>query len=109
MDEPSERLGYDHRKERHYYNEKDEKYIREYWDKKDGLGEKAVVEWLFHIALDNLSTAFKKSQHIYGDDTYNFFMFGLAKSGYIYLDFDRLYDDELKEEFSDDFFEDSYE
>ena len=55
------------------------------------------MEWLFHIALDNLETAFKVSKQAYGINTYNFFQFGLANSGYIHLDFDRCFDDELKE------------
>ncbi len=45
IDEPTSRLGPDHRLERHYYNENDKNAI------KGRLGEKAVVEWLFHIAV----------------------------------------------------------
>jgi hypothetical protein len=45
-------FGADHRVERHFYNEDDKNYIKGYWDAKgEGLGEKAVVEWLFHIAI----------------------------------------------------------
>lgn len=109
MDEPTERLGYNHRKVRHYYNTKDEKAIREFWDQKGGLGEKAVVEWLFHIALDNIETAFKKSQRVYGPDTYNFLKLGLCKSDYIYCDFERMPEEEFKDKFRGDSFYDAEE
>jgi hypothetical protein len=77
---------------------------------KDG-GDKAVIEWLFHISLDNLSTAFKWSKITYGENRYNYFELGLAESGFMYLDFDTMPDKELKETFSrDDFiFDDSNE
>ena len=62
IDKPTTRLGYDHRIERHHFNEADKNTIKRYWDsKRKGLGEKAVIEWLFHIALDNLVTVFKMS------------------------------------------------
>lgn len=53
MDEPQKFLGHNHRIERHSFHEGYKKYIEEEW------GTKAVVEWLFHIALDNLETANK--------------------------------------------------
>ncbi len=53
MDEASGYIGQDHRLERHFYTEEYRKYIAEKW------GDKAVVEWLFHIAIDNLETANK--------------------------------------------------
>jgi hypothetical protein len=67
IDEPTKDLGSDHRIERHYYNDDDKNTIKRRW------GEKAVIEWLFHIALDNLYTAFKMSKQSfsYGDKTYN--------------------------------------
>lgn len=83
IDAPTRELGYEHRTERHYFNETDREKIKRYWDsKRQGLGEKAVIEWLFHIALDNLSTAFKmsKKSFSYGDKTYNLMHFGLSKS-----------------------------
>ena len=48
------------------------------------MGEKAVVEWLFHIAIDNLATAFKMSSQSfsYGPKTYNLMEFGFDRSGY---------------------------
>lgn len=105
IDEPYKKLGFNHRTERHAYNTQEEKQIRDYWDKeKDpGWGEKAVVEWLFHIAIDNLETAFKRAQKCYrGNNVYNFFKFGMIpESKFIYFDFDRLDEDELQDEFDD--------
>jgi len=111
IDEPTRRLGADHRIERHYYNENDKHTIKEYWDAQgEGLGEKAVIEWLFHIALDNLDTAFKMSNksYSYGHKTYNFMQFGLSKSGYIHCKFDRVDEDDLDFMFEGDFEEDYY-
>jgi len=98
--------------ERHYFNRTDKDTIKRFWDsKREGLGEKAVIEWLFHIALDNLSTAFKmsKKNFSYGDKTYNLMHFGLSKSGYIRCNFETVDEDELPFIFDDedDFEEDS--
>jgi len=51
-----------HRKERRHFNRKDYKAIKDHWDKtkRKGWGQKAVIEWLFHLALDNLQTAYKR-------------------------------------------------
>ncbi len=106
MDAPAAELGYDHRTVRHAYNTKDEKQIIDYWDKKRrGLGDKAVVEWLFHIAIDNMSTAFKKSYKVYGDSTYNYFEIGISKSQYIYQDFVTMEESSLKTHFKGGIFE----
>ena len=105
IDEPTRRLGADHRVRRHSYNERDKNAIKEYWDSKgEGLGEKAVIEWLFHIALDNLSTAFKMSNKSfsYGDKAYNLMHFGLSKSGYIHCYFERVEENELNLIFEDE-------
>jgi hypothetical protein len=113
IDEPARKLGADHRMKRHSYNENNKNYIKRYWDSKgEGLGEKAVIEWLFHIALDNLSTAFKmsKKRFSYGDKAYNLMHFGLSKSGYIHCKFERVDEDELdsifedEEEFEEDYY-----
>ena len=53
MDEATEYLGADHRLERHFFTSEYKNYITRMW------GPKAVVEWLFHIAIDNLETANK--------------------------------------------------
>jgi len=76
------RLGADHRMERHFYSEDVKNTIKRYWDAKgEGLGEKAVVEWLFHIAIDNLATAFRMSSKSfsYGPKTYNLMEFGFGQ------------------------------
>ncbi|MFX0201573.1 MAG: hypothetical protein ACFFCW_36115 [Candidatus Hodarchaeota archaeon] len=115
IDEPTRNLGYNHRIERHYFTKGDKKYIKQYWDSiGKGLGEKAVVEWLFHIALDNLYTAFKMSRQSfsYGDRAYNRMEFGLSESGYIHCNFDRaeehelnsIFEDEPEEEFEEDYY-----
>ena len=105
------RLGSDHRIERHNFMEEDKNTIKSYWDaKKEGLGEKAVIEWLFHIALDNLDTAFKMSRQSfsYGPKTYNLYRFGVSKSGYIHCDFKRVDEHELPFIFEDESEEDDY-
>jgi hypothetical protein len=108
---PTSRLGADHRVERHHYNENDKNTIKEYWDAKgEGLGEKAVIEWLFHIAIDNLYTAFKMSNKSfsYGHKTYNLMYFGLSKSGYIHCDFETVDEHELYSLFEGESEEDYY-
>jgi len=104
IDNPPEAkiLGPDHRIVRHAYTIDDMTYIKEYWERKKGVGwgEKAVIEWLFHIAIDNLSTAFKLSKSHYGEFTYNLIKIGIASSGFINVDFDRLTDYQLRTEFS---------
>lgn len=101
IDADSKELGVDHRIKRHAFNKKDEKTIWEFWEAKErGLGNKAVIEWLFHIALDNLQTAYKKAKITYGDRAHNFFKFGLPPgTNFILLDFDRLGIPELEKEF----------
>ena len=111
IDEPTRNLGIDHRTERHYYNENDKNTIKRYWDaKREGLGEKAVIEWLFHIAIDNLYTAFKMSSQSfsYGHKTYNLMEFGLSKSGFIHCDFARVDERELNSIFEDEYEEEYY-
>jgi|SRR3989344_1467355 len=97
IDAPQREMGVNHRTERHSFNLKEKNYIENRW------GEKAVVEWLFHIAIDNLETAFKSANKAYrGNNAYNFFKFGLSNdSKFIHFDFDRLDDDELEDEFGD--------
>jgi len=104
IDASAEELGYDHRTRRHHFNQSDKNTIKGYWDAKGGLGEKAVIEWLFHIALDNLSTAFKMSKQgfSYGDKAYNLMEFGLNKSGYIHCNFRTVEEHELRYIFDDE-------
>ena len=110
IDEPTGKLGSEHRTKRHHYNERDKDTIKGFWDARGGLGEKAVIEWLFHIALDNLSTAFNMSKQSfsYGDKTYNLMEFGLNKSGYIHCNFARVDEGELDSIFKDESEEDYY-
>jgi len=106
IDESTRSLGSEHRIKRHHYNENDKNAIKKYWDaKRKGLGEKAVIEWLFHIAIDNLDTAFRmsKKSFSYGDKTYNLMHFGLSKSGYIHCDFKRVDESELNSIFEDEY------
>ena len=53
IDEPRQWLRVDHRVERHSYNRAIKAYVEGRW------GKGAVVEWLLHIAVDNLDTALK--------------------------------------------------
>ena len=59
MDEPKSMFGNNHRLERHSLNDVYLKYVLDNW------GEKGVVEWLFHIAIDNLETATKRAHSCY--------------------------------------------
>ena len=107
MDSPAAELGYDHRIIRHAYNTKEEKQIIEYWDRRKGYGwgEKAVVEWLFHIAVDNLWTAFLKSYKVYGKKTFNYFEFGISGSKYIHLNLNTLDESKLTKHFEGSIFD----
>ncbi len=94
-------LGLDHRIERHAYMKKDMETIKNYWNRKKGpgWGEKAVIEWLFHIAVDNISTAFKLSKSFYGENTFNLIEIGIETSGFIHVKFNRVSDNQLRNEF----------
>ena len=94
-------LGSDHRIERHAYTNKDRDTIKKYWDKKKGAGwgDKAVIEWLFHIAIDNISTAFKLSKSHYRENTYNLIKIGIESSGVISFDFNRASDYQIRTRF----------
>ena len=84
IDSPSKEMGYNHRVKRHAYNLDDEKYIKAQYPDPE-MAQKAVVEWLFHIALDNISTSFKMSKRMYGNDAPNSFKFGMTDSNFIFL------------------------
>ena len=94
IDKNAKTTGVDHRKERHHFNLEDQKTIKDYWDKTKGKGwgEKAIVEWLFHIALDNLETAYKLSLNkaSYGANTYNCIEVVLNRNGYVNCEFKRI-------------------
>jgi len=97
IDKDAKTTGVDHRKERHYFNLEDQKTIKDYWDERKGKGwgEKAIVEWLFHIALDNLDTAYQLSlkEGSYGQKTFNCIEVVFKRNGYIDCKFKRLVDD----------------
>jgi len=92
MDERRAELGEDHRIHRHVLRTDDLDYVR----KRFG-GNKAVVEWLFHSAIDSLETAYKISKRVYGDLSYNFMMIGFAKSGFVHVAFRALEDRSLED------------
>ena len=79
-DAPKSELGVNHRIERHSDNEIYRKFIETRW------GDKAVIEWLFHIAVDNLQTAYKASHDVYEDRTFNYYRFALSKSDEMFFD-----------------------
>jgi len=87
-------MGVNHRRKRHYFNVEDQRIIKDHWRKTMGepWGERALVEWLFHIALDNLETAYKFSLNEggYGANTYNYLRVILNPNGYIDCKFDRI-------------------
>jgi hypothetical protein len=93
IDEPREEYGPDHRIKRHSYNKEEAEFISSKW------GDKAVVEWLFHIAIDNLVTAYKFSKKTYGDKTFNYFRIGISPATFVYMDIETLSKDALKHEF----------
>ncbi len=104
IDEPYKTLGKNHRMKRHAYNESEENQIRNFWEDKmgEGWGDKAVIEWLFHITIDNLETAYKVSKKRYGKRAFNFFRFGLVPdSRFIFLDSEALEKEDILEEFED--------
>lgn len=108
IDAPAKDLGVNHRVERHADNSSDRAKIKEFWDREkgEGWGDKAIIEWLFHISIDNLETAFKQANKTYRkDNVYNLFRFGfIPHSKFIFFDFENLNEEEMEEEF-----EESYE
>ena len=88
MDGSERYLGVNHRLERHVDNDAYRRYIRSRW------GEKAIIEWLFHIAIDYLVTAYRASNEIYCT-AYNYYRFALPDHGELVVDFDKLSNAEL--------------
>lgn len=104
IDESAKEKGINHRMERHAYTKVEERLIKNYWNrKKQGLGEKAVVEWLFHIAIDNLDTAFKRAKKAYNEGKiYNYFRFCFRpNSKFILFDSKILNEEDVEKEFGD--------
>ena len=92
IDSSAKDLGYNHRLERHSDNEAYRRFIKKKW------GERAVVEWLFHIAIDNLQTAYKESKKVYGKKTYNYYQFALSDND-MFFECDKLTNVELLKKF----------
>ena len=65
IDEGQKFLKHNHRMERHFFTQEYKEYIEKKW------GQKAVVEWLFHIAIDNMETANKFAVAKYGVRSYD--------------------------------------
>ena len=87
-------LGIDHRRHRHYYNIRDEEIILSRW------GAEGVIEWLFHIAIDNLETAQKRARKLeISENNYIQIAFG-KESGFIYLDFEEVKKQDIIEKFT---------
>ena len=84
IDEHHKTLGMDHRTVRHSLCEEDMECVRKRW------GDKGVVEWLFHIAIDYLWTSYKISKGVYKQNAYDSFWIELEDNGYIDIDFDRI-------------------
>jgi len=87
IDEPGTLKGAEHRLDRHRYTEEDRDFIKKTWDTKlgPGWGNKAIVEWLFHISMDYLDVGFKMSNAVYEDkNENNVFMFGFNNDGNIH-------------------------
>ncbi|MCJ7572590.1 MAG: hypothetical protein MUO82_12085 [Candidatus Thermoplasmatota archaeon] len=94
MDEPKKDLGVNHRMLRHTDNASDREFVKTHW------GEKAVVEWLFHIAIDNLVTAYKSSNNVYGT-AYNYYRIAIVEDGKIILTHEKLSESQLIKLFRD--------
>lgn len=86
IDEPGTKKGPQYRLERHKYTEEDRDFIKKTWDTKlgPGWGNKAIVEWLFHISMDYLDVGFKLSSTVYQNNENNVFMFGFNDQGNIH-------------------------
>lgn len=86
-----------HRSKNHFYsNELREEVFRRFG------GAEAVSEWLFHIALDNLDTSVTNDWN-YLKVNNNFHKFGFEPDGFIHYEEDELDDEEMEDEFADDF------
>ncbi len=100
IDENKEDRGINHRSEKHYYTNDLKNYVSITFG-----GAEAVSEWLFHIALDNLDTSVSNDWNFANKDR-NFYKFGFCNDGYIFYSEDELNDDELDDEFSEEYYDD---
>lgn len=61
-----------------------------------------MVEWLFHIAIDNVHTAYKLSKIYYGDKAFNLIQIGInPDTNFINVDHERVSKWELRDIFND--------
>ena len=97
IDDSKDERGVNHRTKNHAYSDELKNYVSNNFG-----GPKAVSEWLFHIALDNLDTSVTNDwNHLKVDN--NFHKFGFEPDGYIHYEEEELNDEEMEEEFQDDF------
>lgn len=85
--------GINHRKENHFYTTKLKNYVSENFG-----GSEAVSEWLFHIALDNLSTYYKNERN-YNNSKKNFIKLGFLDCGFIHCKEESKKEEEIEEHF----------
>jgi hypothetical protein len=91
MDESQKYFGENHRTERHTLNDVYLNYVKEKW------GNEGVIEWLFHIAIDNLETANKFAIERYGDsNTFKEIKFLFDGKDISSIDFIRFFDNSAK-------------
>jgi len=92
IDENKEHKSVNHRKKNHHYTTKMKNYVSKTFG-----GAEAVSEWLFHIALDNLSTCFKNDSK-YLKNERNFYKIGFEGKWVNYIE-GKLDEKKMKEEF----------
>jgi len=80
IDDNKEHKSVNHRTKNHHYTTKIKNYVSKEFGKDNG--PEAVSEWLFHIALDNLSTCFKNDSK-YLKNERNFYKIGF-EGGYVH-------------------------
>ena len=94
IDNNEESEGVDHRSKNHFYTNELRKYVYSNFG-----GHKAVSEWLFHIALDNLDTSVTNDwMHKISDENFN--KFGFKGNGFIYYESNEFNESDFEEEFS---------
>jgi hypothetical protein len=101
IDENKEDRGVNHRAKNHFYTDELKNFVSNNFG-----GPRAVSEWLFHIALDNLDTSVINDWN-YAEEDRNFFKFGFGDK-FIFYDDKELDPDELESEFSDVYEDDEY-
>ena len=80
IDEPQKEKGKQHRDYRHTLNDETLEYVKKRW------GIVGVIEWLFHISVDYLSSSYSWSKRSKYSKNYNYIKFGLKDSNYLLRD-----------------------